>query len=164
MDGKFIKNEKFGKANHLTFEVFSDKALTLVPTGQYFKITDQGKRTLSQNAYMWKLLGEIAKKEDGHRGNDEEIYHRLLEMAGAKVEFLAILPEAVPKLRTTFPVVKIVDFMKSEKGKKMAVCKCYFGSSTFDNEEMSKLIDTLIDYCVSLEIPVDTEIFKRRKK
>lgn len=155
MDGKLIRNERSGEANHITFEVFSKKMQNMVPLGQKFKITEAEKRTLRQNAYMWALIAEIAKAEDGHRGNDNEVYIRLLEMAGAKVDYFAGVPEAYLEIKKTYKIVHIVDYMTSPKGVELAVYKCYYGSSRFKPKEMADFLDVLIDYCEKLEIPVD---------
>ena len=105
------------------------------------------KRSLNQNAYLWELIGQIDMKENGNRADDETIYANILEMAGAKSEYFQCLPEAVDKLKEVFRVVKIVE----NRGKTVMV-QCFLGTSQMDTKEMSKVIDTTLDYAARVGI------------
>lgn len=104
-------------------------------------------RSLSQNALLWALIGEIDKKQNGRKSADgsETIYCQLLKMARIKSEFLMVLEEALPALKQAFRVV--IDRGKRDfNGKQMTVCECYLGTSNFDTKQMSDMIETTLDY------------------
>lgn len=142
----------------LKFRFHDAKARELKAGEKYDMTIKEPNRSLNQNAYMWKLIGEIAKKQDGHRANDMEVYAQIVEKANIKAEYIQVLPEALERLRRAFRVVTEIESRKNEKGVEMVVCKCYYGTSTFTKKEMQSFLDALIDYCFELEIPVDRDI------
>ncbi|MBQ6126771.1 MAG: hypothetical protein IJI77_07135, partial [Erysipelotrichaceae bacterium] len=58
------------------------------------------KRSLDQNRYFWKLVGEIAKKENGDLSDVDTLYTNLLQMSGAKYESLIIKHEALERFKS----------------------------------------------------------------
>lgn len=118
----------------------------------------KSKRSLNQNSYFWALVNEIDYKINGHRKNNDELYCQLLEMAEIKFEYVQILAEALPMIKENFRAVKVVKH-KQVNGKEYLVCKCFYGSSNFDKEEMSRLIDVTLDYAA--EAGVDTTFYKQ---
>lgn len=110
-------------------------------------------RTLRQNRYCWALLGEIALKVNGDN-KAEDIYINLVEEYGLKYEFLGGIPEAEENLNQIFRVVKKVDERESAKGK-WCMYKCYYGSSTFNKEEMAVFIDGVLNYAHQCGIQLD---------
>lgn len=121
----------------------------------------RSKRTLNQNAYFWALVNEIDESLNGHRKNNDELYAQLLEMADAKYEYIQIVDTALPMLKENFRAVKVMKH-KQENGNDCVVCKCFYGSSNFDKEEMNKLIDVTLDYASQLGI--DTTFYKEMLK
>lgn len=101
-------------------------------------------RTLQQNRYLWELIGQIAIKENGNKAEDTNIYMQLIEVSGAKCEYLLGLPETEKALKQVFRVVKVVD-SRVYNGKEMYMYKCHYGSSSFSKEEMATLIDKTIE-------------------
>ena len=158
MDGLLIESVFHKDATYLKFKFFDEKTRKLMPGQRYQVEIKEPGRSLSQNAYMWKLIGEIAKKQDGHRANDMEVYAQIVQKANIKAEYIQVLPEALERLRRAFRVVTEIESRKNEKGVEMVVCKCYYGTSTFTKNEMQSFLDALIDYCFELEIPVDRDI------
>lgn len=118
----------------------------------------RSKRSLNQNAYFWALVNEIDEHINGHRKNNQELYCQLLEMADVKFEYVQIVTEALPMIREHFRAVKVVKH-KQENGNECLVCKCFYGSSNFDKEEMSRLIDVTLDY--ASKVGVDTTFYKQ---
>lgn len=108
----------------------------------------KSKRTLQQNKYMWALIREIAKKQ---YQDEMEIYISALEQANAKYTYILGLEEIQDELKKNFRAVKIVR-PETFKGKKIIVYKCFIGSSKFDKDEMSKLLDIVIGYAIELDI------------
>lgn len=118
----------------------------------------KSKRSLNQNAYFWALVNEIDEKINGYRKNNHDLYCQLLEMANVKFEYVQIVADALPMIKDHFRAVKIVKH-KQENGNECLVCKCFYGSSNFDKEEMSRLIDVTLDYAA--EVGVDTTFYKQ---
>ena len=104
-------------------------------------------RSLDQNAYFWKLVGEIAKKEDGDLRNKDTLYLHLLKMAGAKYEVLYLQEEALNSL-LEFDVIKNCSIVNRKviNNVSMVTAYVFYGSSRFDTKEMSDLIDTTLRY------------------
>ena len=103
------------------------------------------KRSLDQNAYFWKLLGEICKKENGDLKDVESLYVNLLEMAGAKYTSMIIKHVALDDLKKLCRHVKVIK-QQSIKHELYDTVYVYYGSSTFDSNEMSQLIDVTLKY------------------
>lgn len=107
-------------------------------------VSKKKKRSLNQNALLWKLIADICEAENGTKAETEDIYLNLLEETGAKVDFLQGIPESFQTLCEYFRIVKIVD-ERIENGTKTYVYKCWSGSSNFDTAQMNKLIDKAIE-------------------
>lgn len=120
-----------------------------LPEGEY-QITIESiprKRSLRQNKYLWALIGEIAKKEDGDLRNIDTLYCHLLEMAGAKYKVLYIEDEAINDL-IQFEIVRHVVIKKKKvvNHKIMDEVYIFYGSSKMETNEMSDLIETTLRY------------------
>ena len=110
----------------------------------------KNKRTLRQNAYMWKLIHEIANK---WHVEDLDVYIQALEQANAKSEYVLGLPTIENELKKNFRAVKVVR-PEIYKGKKMIVYECFIGSSKMNTKEMSELLEIIINWATQLGIPV----------
>lgn len=111
-------------------------------------------RSLVQNAKLWALVHEIDRVENGRNTDEGEmsVYMNLIEMANIKTEMLMMSLEALDELakRKLFRHIKVLEQRDS-----MVVCKCYYGSSTFNTKEMSDFIEATLDYATQLEINLD---------
>lgn len=97
-------------------------------------------RSLEQNRLMWKIIQRIAKETD----NDEwEIYTQGLKHADCLSEYLMIIPEALESIRKSFRAVRVCQ-ERIYNGKNVLIVKVFVGSSKFDTEEMTKLIEYFI--------------------
>ena len=112
----------------------------------------KSKRSLQQNRLMWSMIGKIAK----HEGVEQnEIYCQLIEMAHIDTIFLEGLPNAQEKMKKKKNVFRVMverDQRKSSKGVDIICYECYFGTSTFDQAEMSEFIDRMLDYAEKIGI------------
>lgn len=104
-------------------------------------------RSLDQNALMWKLLTIYAETQGGI---PEDIYVEMLSRYGV-ADFVQVIPEAVERLKRIYKETKIVD-TRTVNGKEVVICKCYYGSSTYDVPEMSKLIDGIFNELATLGV------------
>lgn len=110
------------------------------------------KRTLRQNRYFWKLVGEISKKENGDLRDVDNLYTNLLQMSGAKYESLIIKHEALERFRSLVRHVKIIK-QQVINHELYDTVWAFYGSSQFDTSEMSQLIDTTLKYAEEAGVP-----------
>ena len=107
-------------------------------------------RTLSQNAYLWKLVNEIGNKVGKSK---EEVYEEMLIDYGQStlVSILSgINPNGYLKYYRVFGKGKV-------NGKEFTHYKVYKGSSEYDTVEMKILLDGVIHEAEQLGIPTLTE-------
>lgn len=109
------------------------------------------KRSLDANAYCWTLIGKIAEKTKVPKN---EVYREAIRGIGGNYEIVCVKEEAADSLRSGWERNGIgwcTDTMLS----KLDGCTnvmLYYGSSTYDTEQMSRLIDNIIQDCKSLGI------------
>lgn len=107
------------------------------------------KRSLSQNAYAWKLITEIGNVL---RKSKEDVYLMMLKDYGQS-EIISILSTVKPhgyfKYYEKIGIGIIND-------KEFTHYKIYKGSSEFDSKEMSIFIDGIIQECKQLDIETMT--------
>ena len=101
------------------------------------------KRTLSANAYFWVLCQRIAERI---RSTKEAVYLLMLRDAGQFVD-LEVAKEAAQMLQRVY---RYTEVLGEDEGR--AVVRCYMGSSGYDSEEMSRLIDHTVDEAQALGI------------
>ena len=104
------------------------------------------RRSLDANAYFWVLLGELSKKL---RIPSKDIYINMIVDGGA----FEIFPVKIEHAENFIQVWEssgvgniCIDLGKSKLDGYQNI-KCYYGSSTYDTEEMSRLIDAAIVEC-----------------
>ena len=119
----------------------------------------KSKRSIEQNKMLWKLIHDISQCINGERANDEDdwnIYLQALEKAGAKYEYIAVLPKAEKILKQQFRAVKLMNSFE-HNGRTFNSYKVYYGSSKMNTKEMTLLIDTVLD--MAAECGIDTSIY-----
>ena len=121
-------------------------------------------RTLNQNAMLWKLIGDISMKENGKRNRqtEMEIYRTILKEAGASVEVFSIQKKALPGFRKKtsglFSAYEVAQEWTASSGIEWVAVYGYYGTSSMDTEEMSKVIDCTLAY--ASEIGLDAEFWR----
>lgn len=146
---KMLKNNILALQLNRPCEI-DEKKLYEVEFNEY-----KSKRSLEQNRYLWLLITEITKKENGGRATSEDLiitYCNLLEQANAKFDFLLIPNEAISEFKKRFRAVRLINHVKI-KGVVYAQIQAFWGSSTMNTTEMSELIDTTLNY--AYEVGVD---------
>ena len=104
------------------------------------------KRSLDSNAYAWLLIDRLAEKL---RIPKTEIYRRYIREIGGNNETVCVTAEAADKLRSGWEhngLGWLTDTMPS----KLPGCTnvvLYYGSSTYDTAQMSRLIDLIVQDC-----------------
>ena len=116
-----------------------------------FEIKENSKhRTLTQNAYAWSLINELANKLNISK---EDMYLKMLKDFGQST-ILSIKQEI--DISGFFKYYEIIG--ESElNGKIFTHIKVFKGSSQFDTKEMTVFLNGIIQECESVGIPTLTE-------
>lgn len=116
-----------------------------------FEIKENSKhRTLTQNAYAWSLINELANKLNISK---EDMYLKMLKDFGQST-ILSIKQEV--DISGFFKYYEIIG--ESElNGKIFCHYKIFKGSSQFDTKEMTVFLNGIIQECESVGIPTLTE-------
>lgn len=104
------------------------------------------KRSLDSNAYAWLLIDRLAEKL---RISKTEIYRRYIREIGGNNETVCVTAEAADKLRSGWEHNGLgwqTDTMSSKIPGCVRVV-LYYGSSTYDTAQMSRLIDLIVQDC-----------------
>ena len=112
------------------------------------------KRSLDSNSYAWVLLGKL---QDKLHIPKEEIYRDLIKNIGS-YEIIPVKNEAVEKFRQAWSkngLGWITETMKS-KLEGFTNVITYYGSSSYNTAEMTKLIDLIEQECKQLGIETKT--------
>lgn len=107
------------------------------------------KRSLSQNAYAWKLITELGNVL---RKSKEEIYLQMLKDYGVS-DIIVVLSKVNPGGYFKY-YEKVRDVIIN--GNTFSQYKVFKGSSEFDTKEMSVFIDGIIQEAENLGIPTLT--------
>lgn len=108
------------------------------------------KRTLSQNAYAWKLINELGNKIGMSK---EELYKQMLEDYGQSI-IVSLLDEINPE--HYFKYYKQIGKGKTN-GRGFNHYRVYKGSSEFNTLEMKYFLDGIIQECENVGIPTLTQ-------
>lgn len=125
------------------------------------------KRSKNQNDYCWELCTQIAQvlqmsnvRIDGRMVTKEDIYKDFIKRAGV-CEYIAIPEKSVKDFSTRWSsngvgwFCEVMDYCKVDGAKK--VC-CYYGSSTYNTEEMTRLLNAIIADCEMYGIEPDITV------
>lgn len=113
------------------------------------------KRSLDCNAYFWVLLDKLAAVLQKPK---TEIYREYIKDIGGNSETVCVPAKAVEKLRSGWEHNGLgwqTDTMPS----KLAGCTnviLYYGSSTYDTAQMSRLVDFAVEDCKAQGIDTAT--------
>ena len=109
------------------------------------------RRSLDANAYAWLLMDKLAEVTAVPKS---DVYRREVKDVGGNTEIVCVREIAVQKLCDGWQKNGIgwqTDVIDS----KIDGCKnvvLYYGSSTFDTKQMSRLIDNIVQDCKALGI------------
>ena len=122
------------------------------------------KRSKNANDYLWELLTQMSKALANSYlyVSKEEIYRKHIKIAG-RCDYVAVPERAVDSLIRGWDdkgigwFAEVVDFIP---GKEIDGCKkvcLYYGSSTYDTAEMSRLLGSVIQEAQDMGIETLTE-------
>ena len=118
-------------------------------------VQHRARRSLDANACLWACLGDIAKAINQ---DNWSVYLLMLERYG-KFTHILVKPEVVEAVRLQWRETKIVGETQVD-GKPMVQMLCFFGSSTYDSAEFSRLLNGVISEMqdMHLEAPASAEM------
>ncbi len=108
-------------------------------------------RSLNANAYAWALLDQLAVRMHVAK---ESLYKSYVRNIGGNNDQMLMNGEAVGRFCSawqSYGLGWITDVMPSG-AKGMSLVTAYYGSSTYDTEQMSRLIDLIVQDCQSVGI------------
>lgn len=106
----------------------------------------KSKRSLSANGYAWVLLDKLAEKLHFAK---TDIYKRLIKEIGGNNTMVCVQDKAVKALREGWEHNGI-GWVTDTTDSKLQGCTnviLYYGSSTYDTAQMSRLIDLIVQEC-----------------
>lgn len=109
------------------------------------------KRSLDANAYAWVLMDKLAEATKIPKA---EIYREAVRNIGGNAETVCVKKKAADKLRSAWGGNGL-GWCSEETPSKLEGCTnviLYYGSSTYDVAQMSRLIDNLVSDCKALGI------------
>lgn len=111
------------------------------------------KRSLDANSFCWELCTKLANKIPEHTKDD--VYREAIRQVGIYKDFQNLSQDDAKTLCTAWGMIgtgwvtEQVDYMPDGEN---VVIRCYYGSSTYNTKQMSRLIDRLIQDCNALGI------------
>lgn len=126
------------------------------------------RRSLNQNNYYWKLAGEVVKKTIKFGANINEIHNRNLREIGLR-EYINDQPlciylpdtEEAEKTALNAESYHIKPTSQTKAGKDGTMFRCYVmlrGSHSFNVDEMSALVDLMVQEAKSVGVETLTPI------
>lgn len=116
------------------------------------KITEhREKRSLDANAYAWTLMDKLA---DAIGTTKEEIYREKVREFGPFRDF-TLTPQEAKSFRVAWSMIgtgwptEQVDY--APDGERVII-RAYYGSSTYNTKQMSRLIDSIVEDCKTVGI------------
>lgn len=109
-------------------------------------------RSLDANALAWVLMDKLAEKLNMEK---TEIYKQYIKEIGGVSSIVCVLEKAADKLCEVWES-KGIGFQTERMPSKMPKCVnvvLYYGSSTYDTAQMSRLLDMIIADCKQWDIP-----------
>lgn len=115
----------------------------------------RARRSLDANAYAWVLMDKLAEKLNESK---EDIYREYIRNIGGNSELACVKNKAVERLREAW-AKNGIGWQTETMPSKIEGCTIvilYYGSSAYDTEQMSRLLDLIIQDCKEQGIPTET--------
>jgi hypothetical protein len=109
------------------------------------------RRSLDANAYFWVMCDKLAEHLHMEK---TEIYKQYIKEIGGVSDTVCVLEKAADKLCENWES-KGIGFQTERMPSKMPKCVnvvLYYGSSTYDKAQMSRLIDMVVQDCKEYDI------------
>ena len=112
-------------------------------------------RSLNANAALWVLLGEMAAKL---RTSKDELYLEMLSRYGVFTH-VVVKPNVVDRVKAEWRTVRELGEV-TINGQTGIQLQCYFGSSTYNTQEFTRLLDGVISEAKELGITLISDADK----
>ena len=115
----------------------------------------RARRSLDANAYAWVLMDRLAEKLNESK---ENVYREFIKNIGGNSEIVCVKNSALDRLRDGWSKNGI-GWQTDTFDSKIEGCTnviLYYGSSTYDSAQMSRLLDLIIQDCKQVGIPTET--------
>lgn len=124
---------------------------------EYTEESKAETRTDKANKMLWACLSDIAKAMTPP-ADKWDIYLLMLKRYG-KYTYICVKPNVVDAVRAQWRECEVIGEVDIN-GQKAVQMLCYFGSSTYDTKEFSKLLDGVISEMneMGLKIPPSKEV------
>lgn len=154
---KSINQNLENKETEITFVVVDEleSLLKWIKTKVYFELDIWiNKRSKEANRYFWRLVREISRKMNT---SNDEVYLFMIERYGVfEVKPVPNDEEYMQWLKDKWRLV--IDMGDCEiNDTTMRKVKCFYGSSTYNIQEMWQLINGIVSECEHLQIPTKNQ-------
>lgn len=112
------------------------------------------KRSLDANSYCWVLCDQIAKElsKDGAIFSKEDIYQETIRTFGTFIPFI-VTEVAFDKFKEIWQRQGLgYQVEETARKDKCVRVNCYYGSSSYNTKEMSRIIEALVEQAKELGI------------
>ena len=112
------------------------------------------KRSLDANSYCWVLCEKIAQEisKDGTIVSKEDIYKDAIRNFGTFLPFI-VEERAFERFKEVWEKQGLgYQVQETARKDKCIRLNCYYGSSSYDTKEMSRLVDSLVQEAQQLNI------------
>lgn len=111
------------------------------------------RKTIDQNAYLWALCDRIAQRI---KSTKEEVYRELIRQVGV-FDTVCVTDRALERFISNWQA-KGVGWVADLTDSRIKGCTnvlCYYGTSCYAREQMSRLLDELVVRAKELNIPTE---------
>lgn len=161
-----VKNPAIIAGKALCFELVGEAPDMEWEAGEtlHLEIKRPGKRrSLDANAYCWVLLDRLAERMGVPK---TELYRGYIREIGGNSETVCVLERAAQKLCEGWGHNGL-GWVSETMASKLPGCvnvTLYYGSSTYDTRQMSRLIDAIVEDCREVGIETATPMELARLK
>lgn len=157
------------KFHNLQFDMNGTQLLTLAIQGDFRPYVEEfadkelkaeikpfkAKRSISANAYVWTLIDKLAENLNI---SPQEVYKNAIRHIGGVSTVVCCQDRAAEEFRKGWESNGI-GWQTEVFDSKIDGCTniiCYYGSSTYDTKQMSRLIDNIVQDCKAVGIETMT--------
>jgi len=137
--------------NHL-FRILA-KIESFIEDGKEYEVIIQRAakhRSLDSNSYLWALCGNIAQVLKQRK---DDVYFEMLKRYGVSL-IVKIRDRDRQRFMRSYKYIQPHESLPKEE--EAQYYRVYLGSSTYDSQEMSVLLDGVVSECEELGIPTQT--------
>lgn len=126
--------------------------------GKYDIATHREKRSKDANSFLWVMCGKIAERL-GSKYTKEDVYQRAIKAVGIYKVFPDLKPSLASTLETAWNNLGVGWVTESdyEQDGEHRWVRAYYGSSTYNTKQMSRLIDYVVEDAKAMGIATEPE-------